>query len=94
MKNLILVLLLILFLVTGCSRATSIGKIYLDDGSNVLYVKGRVTSPFSGETVSVLDRFRYDPKTDKSELIKSDSASSNNKFKDTIKSLPIPLPIP
>lgn len=87
-------LVFIILFIVGCSTAEPIGRIGLDDGSNVLYVKSRITSPFSGETLSALDRYRYDPKTDKAELIKSDSTTSNNKLTETLKALPIPLPIP
>jgi hypothetical protein len=72
----IIILIVMSFFFFGCAVVYPVGDIPMKDGSTVTYVTSSVGTPLLGPKVRVLDRYQYDPKTDKSTLIRSDSAST------------------
>lgn len=74
MKCTLIVIASLIFM--GCAVVYPVGDVPMKDGSTVTYVTSSVGTPLIGPKVRVLDRYQYDPTTNKSTLIRSDSAST------------------
>jgi hypothetical protein len=84
-------ILLLCLLALGCSSARVIGTIPLPENSQLIYVGASVSKPFSGNSLTVIDRLLYDDKTKQCTLVRSDSTSSNSNLLNKIKQLEVPL---
>ena len=66
-------LFIILIILTGCGGVNFVGDYHFPDGSQIIYLKGEAGIPLIGRIVT-LDRWQYDPKTNKTVFIRGDSS--------------------
>lgn len=78
----------------GCATVRAMPPHIFPNGIEVTYIFSDYNHFLCGNSMSTLDRWKYDPKTGAVTLERADSTSSSSKVSDLIKNLPMPLPLP
>jgi hypothetical protein len=85
--------LLMLLLAVGCTSVSPKSPIVFPNGVEVTYIFTDYKHFLGGNSMSAIDRWKYDPKAGTVTLERADSTSSSSKLSDLVKNLPIPAPL-